>query len=258
MEGDDSKRIILSCANRKYGCTSLTVIKNGKQTVSKHSPRCRTKMWRKKRSEMLENQLRGNQNPPNDIELMEVLTNQNFPLLVDKKKKAFLNNDEIEFEVIAMESKIDFLSLKTPATTLDKEKLDWVNKLYYSLFHGFRNVINEWLGSFTTVVATCNGKILGAATYRSFHFNMTKNANLLLIGVPDSEKGKGVGRKLLDYIKNNFKSIICVYSDTNCIEFYRKCGFIEDPAFRKKVWPFVMHENYATFMTYGVKRNSFK
>ena len=98
--------------------------------------------------------------------------------------------------------------------------------------------IQDQLDSTTWIVIKNNNKIIGFAQY------CLEDKELYQIQIDPNEQGKGYGRKLYDYIENDFRinkaKQISLFATLNSVQFYKNLGFnvikeIEFPLVKTKI-----------------------
>ncbi|MFA5633836.1 MAG: GNAT family N-acetyltransferase [Candidatus Dojkabacteria bacterium] len=98
--------------------------------------------------------------------------------------------------------------------------------------------IQDQLDSTTWIVIKNNNKIIGFAQY------CLEDKELYQIQIDPNEQGKGYGRKLYDYIENDFRinkiKQILLFATLNSVQFYKNLGFnvikeIEFPLVKTKI-----------------------
>ncbi|XBW38326.1 hypothetical protein QEN19_003915 [Hanseniaspora menglaensis] len=101
----------------------------------------------------------------------------------------------------------------------------------------FSNVVNQWVENKhiynpILVVEKCSGKVIAIGTIL-VELKLIHNGGLVGhiedIAVNDSHQGKGLGKVLLEYLKNLGVMKGCYKIILDCdeknVEFYKKCGF---------------------------------
>ncbi len=113
---------------------------------------------------------------------------------------------------------------------IHKECISKTNSQFYE-----QEQVNEWLStikieniqdqldSTTWIVIKNNNEILGFAQY------CLQDKELYQIQIDPNKQGKGYGRKLYDYIENDFRINNCkqisLFATLNAVQFYKKLGF---------------------------------
>ena len=75
---------------------------------------------------------------------------------------------------------------------------------------------------------TMTGKVLGGCVLREHNHqdSQCSIAELFLLSIKSDCQQKGLGRRMIQHLKNNYSSIVA-FADLNALEFFKKQSFLE-------------------------------
>jgi ribosomal protein S18 acetylase RimI-like enzyme len=137
------------------------------------------------------------------------------------------NNDENFTDIRAIAKEVWPIAY---GAILSKEQLDYMMEMMYSI-ESLQLQAKEKKHHF--ILANENDNTLGFASYE-FNYSETKKTKIHKIYILSTQQGKGIGRKLIDYIETEAKKhgqealFLNVNKQNVALHFYKNLGFTID------------------------------